>query len=259
MPRIRVGVQIHPQHTTYASLAEAARRAEALGVDTLWDWDHFFPLYGPKDDDRHFEGWTLLTAFAMLTERVEVGCMVTCNSYRNAALLTHMAKTVDHISNGRLILGIGAGWFERDYDEYGYTFGTARERLQALGASLEVIQRQMAKESPPPVRNPIPIMIGGEGEQITLRLVAQYASMWNTFGPPEKYARKNAVLNEWCDKLGRNPAEIERTVGLETQHVPRDLDGLLEAGATHFILGLGEPWDFDKVEALLRWRETVSS
>lgn len=259
MARFRVGVQIHPQQTTYASIADAVRRAESMGVDTIWDWDHFFPLYGPKDDDRHFEGWTLLTAIAMLTERAEIGCMVTCNSYRNPALLTHMAKTVDHISNGRLILGIGAGWFQRDYDEYGYTFGTALERLHALGDSLAIIRDQMAKQTPPPVRNPIPIMIGGEGEKVTLKLVAEYASMWNTFGPPEKYARKNAVLNDWCAELGRDPAEIERTVGLESKDVPRDVDGLAEAGATHFILGLVDPWDFDKVEQLLRWRDAANA
>jgi probable F420-dependent oxidoreductase len=255
MTTLRVGVQLHPQQTTYASYADAVRQVEAANVDSIWNWDHFFPLYGDKDGN-HFEGWTILTAIATLTTRAQIGCLVTCNSYRNPALLTHMAKTVDHISGGRLILGIGAGWFERDYDEYGYTFGTAGDRLRALGEALPIIKQRMAAEVPPPVRNPIPILIGGGGEKVTLRLVAEHADLWNGFGPREDWSRKNQILNEWCAKVGRNPAEIERTISIDAGDVTAEtLDGYVEAGATHMILGFGAPWDFGVVERLVQWRD----
>jgi len=258
MPPYRIGVQLHPQHTTYAAFADAVKRVEALGVDTIWNWDHFFPLSGPAGDDRHFEGWTLLTAMATLTTRAEIGCLVTCNSYRSPALLTHMAKTVDHISNGRLILGIGSGWFQRDYDAKGYEFGTAAGRLLALGESLQIIKEQMALESPAPIRNPIPILIGGAGEKITLRLVAQYADLWNAFGTPDEWKHKSAVLDNWCREIGRDPAEIERTVGIDPDDIPGTLDAYAEVGVTQFILGMGADGDFDKVEQLVRWRDNAN-
>jgi probable F420-dependent oxidoreductase len=251
MHRIRVGVQLHPQHTTYASFADAVRRAEEIGCDSIWNWDHFFPLYG-EPDGNHFEGWTLLTAMATLTTRAEIGCLVTCNSYRNPALLSNMAKTVDHISNGRLILGLGAGWFERDYNEYGYEFGTAPERLRALRESLPIIKQRWELDVPPPVRNPIPILIGGGGEKVTLKLTAQYADIWHGFGPLETFKRKSAILDEWCQETGRDPASIERSVSPQEGE---DIAAYVEAGASHFIFGMGEPWNFSRAEEALAWRE----
>ncbi|GAB4189646.1 MAG: LLM class F420-dependent oxidoreductase [Roseiflexaceae bacterium] len=253
MARIRVGVQLHPQHTSYAQFAEAVQQAEELGADTIWNWDHFYPLYGEADGP-HFEGWTLLTAMAMLTKRAEVGCLVTCNSYRNANLLADMARTVDHISSGRLILGIGAGWFERDYNEYGYEFGTAPDRLRALRGSLPVINRRWEKLNPPPTRK-IPILIGGGGEKVTLKLTAQYADIWHGFAPLETFKHKNEVLNNWCHELGRDPSTIERSVSPSLKELDK-LDDYLAAGATHLILGLGAPFDMADFKRLVAWRDS---
>ena len=251
---LRIGVQLHPQHTTYQSFADAVRRAEDLGVDSIWNWDHFFPLDG-NPEGGHFEGWTLLTAMAMLTQRAQIGCLVTCNTYRNPALLSNMAKTIDHISNGRLILGIGAGWFERDYREFGYDFATGGSRLAALQESLQIIQHRWKVDEPKPLRNPIPILIGGGGEKKTLRITAQYANMWHGFGDPKTYSHKIEVLNGWCAEIGRNPDEIEHTANAPRTAAAAEFDAYIKAGATHFILGMGEPWDFTTVSRLVKWRD----
>ncbi len=249
MARFQVGVQFWPQHTTIDALRTAWTGADALGVDSLWVWDHFYPLFG-EAEGAHFEGWTTLTAMAVETKGPRVGTLVTGNSYRNPELLADMARTVDHLSGGRVYLGIGSGWFEKDYDEYGYEFGTGPSRLKELEPALVRIKARLAKLNPGPV-GPMPILIGGAGEKVTLRLVAQYADAWNGFGPPESYKAKNAILDEWCAKVGRDPAEIERTVGLMSTDEVDQVDEYLDAGATHLIMGLGDPFDLSPVQRLL--------
>ena len=233
-------------------MRDAWRRAESLGVDSIWTWDHFFPLYGDPEAG-HFEGWTILTAMAADTERARLGMLVTCNSYRNPELLADMARTADHVSGGRMYLGIGAGWFERDYAEYGYTFGTAIGRLHQLRDDIPRMKARLAALRPGPIGS-LPILVGGSGEKVTLRLTAEHADAWNSFGPPETYAHKNAVLDRWCSDLGRDPSEIERTVLISVEDAAI-VDRYLEAGATHVIVMTGHPFDLAAAEDLVARRD----
>lgn len=248
MHRFRVGVQLHPQVADLDDLRHAARDAEALGVDSIWVWDHFFPLYG-NPDGPHFEAYTVLAALAADTERARLGALVTCNSYRNPHLLADMARTIDHLSHGRFTLGIGSGWFERDYTEYGYEFGTAIGRLRALERDLPVVKERLAALTPPPMGS-LPILVGGSGEKVTLRLVAEHADGWNAFGPPASYAHKNEVLDRHCAAVGRDPAAIERTVALQPSEVA-EAEEFVAAGATHLIVMVGAPFDLGPVATLL--------
>ncbi len=250
---IRIGLQIHPQHADYSAIRRAASEAEELGADVVFNWDHFYPLYG-EADGKHFECWTMLGAWAESTSRVQIGALVTCNSYRNPELLADMARTVDHISDGRLILGIGSGWFERDYDEYGYDFGTAGGRLNDLADALPRIETRLGKLNPAPTRD-IPVLIGGGGEKKTLRLVAKHADIWHSFADLETLERKSAILAQHCADVGRDPAEIERSVGVGGS--PDELGPKLVAlGATLFTVGVSGPeYDLAELRTWIEWRD----
>jgi probable F420-dependent oxidoreductase len=252
---IRVGVQIQPQHADFAGMQKAWREVEELGADTIYTWDHFYPLYG-EPDGKHFEGTASLTALASSTERVKVGALVFCNSYRNPQLLANVHSTIDHLSGGRVIFGIGAGWFERDYDEYGYEFGTAPDRLRALGRDLPLMKARLRKLNPAPAHE-IPFLIGGAGEKVTLRLVAQHAQLWHSFGDVDVYQAKSEILAEHCKKIGRDPSEIERVWGTRDAIV-KSADALAAAGVSEVTIGVGgdgSGYDLGQVRELLQWRD----
>jgi probable F420-dependent oxidoreductase len=262
--RTRIGAQLQPQHADYAQLRRRCAELEELGVDMVFTWDHFFPLYGDRDGP-HFECWTTLGAWAEATERVEIGALVTCAAYRNPDLLADMARTVDHISDGRLVLGIGSGWFERDFTEYGYPFGTAGSRLDALAEDLPRIRRRWERLNPAPTRD-IPVLVGGGGERTTLRIVAEHADIWHGFGGPDTIAHKHAVLDEWCRRVGRDPGEIERSAGVSPRpgRLPEDVadyaagaEALHAVGTRLLTVGISGPdHDLGPVRDLLAWRDT---
>lgn len=255
--KVRIGIQLQPQHAEYPAIRDALSRAEDLGADLVTTWDHFYPLHG-EPDGKSFECWTTLGAWAQQTSRVEIGALVTCNSYRNPELLADMARTIDHISGGRLILGIGSGWFEKDYQQYGYEFGTAGSRLRDLAAALPRIKSRLDKLNPPPTRD-IPVLIGGGGEKKTLRLVAEYADIWHSFGDVDTLRHKLGVLREHCAAVGRDPAEIEVSAG-KPEGTPEELGAqFLAEGATCFTISAGGP-DYDLAEAArwIAWRDAVN-
>ncbi len=238
MTDFRLGALCWNQYTDWASLREAGVRADRLGYDSLWTWDHLYPIIG----DSHgpiFEGWLTITAWAQATERIRIGLMVGANTFRNPAVVAKMATTLDHISNGRVNLGIGAAWFEEEHRDFGMEFGDGPpERLRWLGEALPIMRGMLdgaeptatgpryvsrhTRNLPPPVQAHLPICIGGGGEKVTLKLVAKYADMCNIGGGLETVRRKDAILVEHCERIGRDPAEIERTSNVGTVFIRDD-------------------------------------
>jgi alkanesulfonate monooxygenase SsuD/methylene tetrahydromethanopterin reductase-like flavin-dependent oxidoreductase (luciferase family) len=232
LSEIKLGALCWNQYTSWSGLLEAGIRAERLGYDTLWTWDHLYPIVGNHEGPM-FEGWLTLAAWAQATERVRIGLMVGANTFREPALTAKMATTLDHISNGRAILGIGAAWFETEHQAYGLAFGDGPpERLRWLGEALPVMRDMLhgtpataagpryttkaVRNDPLPIQSRLPLLVGGGGEKVTLRLVARYADANNVGGGVANVKHKEAILIEHCEAVGRDPAEIERTVGVGT-------------------------------------------
>ncbi len=263
--KLRFGIKTAPQNTTYEGMLRVWLEADSLPIiEHAWLFDHFMPIMGDPTGPC-LEGWTLLAAFAGQTKRVRMGIMVTGNTYRHPAVLTNMAATVDVISGGRLDFGIGAGWNELEHNAYGIPLYATGERIKRMGEACEVYrlmctetapdfqgqyyQLNGARCEPKPIQKPYPpIVIGGSGEQLTLRMVAKYADIWNFVGGPiELFRHKNEVLDKHCAAIGRDPGAIERSVQIFAD--PNDLNtsretmrNFIAEGATHLIMNLRAPY-----------------
>lgn len=298
---IRLGALCWNQYAEWPALREAGINADRLGYDGLWTWDHLYPIVGSHEGPI-LEGWLTLAAWAEATERATVGLMVGANTFRNPALVAKMATTLDHISGGRAILGIGGAWFETEHRAYGFEYGaSAGERLRWLDEAARIMRGMLdgtepsgdrfyaargVRNDPPPVQPRLHLLIGGGGERRTLRTVARYADACNLGGGIENVKRKAEVLLRHCEEVGRDPAEIERTVGMgvciirddeaEAERVnvalfahngrarrwPNQLIGtpeqvaekmrpFLGIGFRHFIIGFPSPYDAESMERLI--------
>jgi F420-dependent oxidoreductase-like protein len=232
MAVVRFGLQLWPQHTTWPEYRESALAAEAAQWDAIWTWDHLLAIQGPWEQPI-FEGWGLLHAVAAITSRVRIGLMVGANTFRNPGLTTKLVTTLDHVSNGRAVLGIGGAWFEREHEAFGIDFGaTVGERLDKLEEAVPLMRRLLdgervshegrfytfadALNEPRPVQAHLPILVGGSGPRKTLRTVARHADGWNTNGDPETLKERLGILAEHCRDAGRDMSEIELTVSFPT-------------------------------------------
>ena len=238
MAKVKIGALCWNQYTEWPRLLQVGIRADDLGFDSLWTWDHLYPIVGDSTGP-NFEGWLTITAWAQATSRATVGLMVGANTFRNPALTAKMATTLDHISGGRAILGIGGAWFEEEHEDFGLEFGSGfPERLRWLGEALPIMRGMLdgtepaakgdhyhskdTRNLPGPLQRHLPICIGGGGEKVTLKLVAKYGDMNNVGGTPEQVKRKDDILVAHCETVGRDPSEIERTTGIGTVFIRDD-------------------------------------
>jgi F420-dependent oxidoreductase-like protein len=271
---MRYGFKTAPMNTTWSAMLDVWRAGDELAVfESAWNFDHFEPIYSDRSGPC-LEGWTTLTALAQATSRLRLGCQVTGMPYRHPSVLANMAATVDIVSHGRLIIGLGAGWNQDESDALGIRLPPLRERFDQFEEGVQVIIELLSRDranfsgqhfnltdawcEPKPVQRPHPpIAIGGNGERRTLRLVARFAQHWNsTLGDVDAWRRKGEVLERHCAEVGRDPAEIERSVNvrLNAGKDPRSLQTAVaawrDAGADVCIVYLGTPHDPAVMEPL---------
>ena len=255
---VKIGALAWNQYTPWSDLREAGIRADRLGFDSIWTWDHLYPIVGSHEGPI-LEGWLTLAAWAERTEHAQIGLMVGANTFRNPAFVAKMATTLDHISGGRAILGIGGAWFETEHRAYGLEFGgSPGERLRWLEEAVKIMRGMLHGETPSgeryytthqvrndpaPVQDLLPLLIGGGGEKKTLRIVARYADACNVGGGFDNVKRKDEILRRHCEEVGRDESEIERTAGMGMCIIrddPAEAQRLAEEIFAHN--GNAEPW-----------------
>ncbi len=255
---VKLGVLAWNQYTSWPALHDAGVRADELGYDALWTWDHLYPIVGSHEGPI-LEGWVTLAAWAQATSRIRLGLMVGANPFRNPALVGKMATTLDHISGGRAILGIGGAWFETEHRAYGLEFGASPgERLRWLEEAVRIMRGMLHGERPSgeryyatrevinlpsPLQERLPLLVGGGGERRTLRIVARYADACNLGGGFDNVKHKDEVLRRHCEEVGRDESEIERTVATGTCFIrddPAEAQRVFEA--TFAANGGARPW-----------------
>jgi F420-dependent oxidoreductase-like protein len=226
---VRFGIQTPPQQAQWRELCDLWEKADAWGYDSLWVFDHFYPIMGVDPAAPCLEGWTMLSALSQHTKRARIGALVNGNTYRNPCITAKMAAALDHASGGRFVLGIGAGWYELEHKSFGVDFKTVGGRLRALDEACQIIKGMFTQDkmtlhgkhydvtdamcSPKPLQKPHPpFMIGGTGEKVLLKIVARYADLWNSGGSAERMGHLIAVLKRHGDTVGRDTDEIEKTV-----------------------------------------------
>jgi len=260
---IKLGANLWNQYTDWPAFLEAMQRAEDLGYDSLWTWDHVYPIVGSTEGPM-LEAYTAMAAVAAQTKRATIGHLVGANTFRNPALLAKMVTTIDHISGGRAVLGIGAAWMEPEHTGFGIEYGDRPgTRLKWLAQALPIIRgmldgtepsapqdgrysMQAVRNDPPPVQRHVPILIGGSGPKVTLKLVAKYADMNNLGSPVASIHLKDPILVEHCRDVGRDEREIERTVELQRVVVRDSREAALAREAEILALNGGAKDDEDR-------------
>lgn len=270
---VTYAVKTPPQHGTWSDFLDVWRATdECEAFARAWNFDHFYPLVG----DTHgpcLESWTMLAALAQATSRIRIGSMVNGMHYRHPAVTANMAATVDIISGGRLDLGMGAGWNLEESEAYGIGLGTITERLDRFEEGVEVIVRLLSQETtdfagryytitdarcePKPIQRPIPLLIGGSGKRRTLKVVAEWAQMWDaSFGTVEAWREKNEALLGHCEAIGRDPAEISRSAhiawpaGADPRQLADEAAALAEAGVDQVVFSMRGPYAASEIEPL---------
>jgi alkanesulfonate monooxygenase SsuD/methylene tetrahydromethanopterin reductase-like flavin-dependent oxidoreductase (luciferase family) len=256
---VKLGVLLWPQTASWPDIRDAAALADRSGAASLWTWDHLNSISGPWESPI-LEGWSVLAGWSQVTERATLGLMVAANTFRNPGLTAKLATTLDHLSGGRAVLGLGGAWFEREHEAFGIDFGSGfGERLDRMDEAVMLIRRLLDGETvthdgpvypmrdaivtPRPVQVRLPIMIGGSGPKKTLRTLARYGDQWNSMGELPRLAERDAILRAHCAAIGRDDGEIERTTTVDI--VIRDTH---EAGLAYYrarLAAYGEAFDPD--------------